>query len=453
MSLTKHPKGSVLELWNISLPLMLSSLSVMMMIFADRLLLANFSTLALNAAINATTLSWAFVLGPMVLAGISEVFVAQYNGAKKLDKLGEPVWQMIWFSLATFALFLPLSIWGGAFFYGYSQDHAMERVYFKWLMLFGPSFSIYAALNGFFIGRGKTMLITLIAFAANFFNIILDIALIFGIKNIIPPMGIEGAAIATSTSGVLQAIILLFIFLNEKNKKNFSTHDYIFKPKAFMKCLRIGAPWATFVFIEIMAWAAFYWMMTKTGARYITVVGICQSAALLFYFFAEGIGKAATAIAGNFIGANEHHHVKKILRAGVILHTIFYLFLILVYMLFSNYIIDIFLPNITEAEMQSIRPSLLICLFCIFTYMFFEGTRLLISGLLTAAGDTTYILIAGSLSVWFFLVIPVYFFVVKGGASVEVATTIGIFYSLFSSLIYLRRFLKGRWKEIKLQEA
>ena len=40
MALTKHPEGSIKELWALSLPLMLSSFSVLMMVFSDRWLLA-----------------------------------------------------------------------------------------------------------------------------------------------------------------------------------------------------------------------------------------------------------------------------------------------------------------------------------------------------------------------------------------------------------------------------
>ncbi len=99
MTLTRHEPGSLRELWSISLPLMVSALSVMTMVFVDRLMVAHYSTVALNAVVNASTFGWAFVFAWMVLASISEVFVAQYNGAGAKEKIGESVWQMIWLSL------------------------------------------------------------------------------------------------------------------------------------------------------------------------------------------------------------------------------------------------------------------------------------------------------------------------------------------------------------------
>ena len=98
MSLTKYEEGSFRELLSMAMPLMLCSFSMMLMLFVDRLLLAHYSTAALNSAVSASTLGWAMLFGWVVLANITEVFVAQYHGAKQLNKMGEPVWQMLWMS-------------------------------------------------------------------------------------------------------------------------------------------------------------------------------------------------------------------------------------------------------------------------------------------------------------------------------------------------------------------
>src|SRR3989344_2976794 len=112
-SLTKYPEGSIRELWSVSFPLMISSLASLFMIFTDRIFLSRYSVEALNASVNAGTLAWALMAGFAMVTAMSEVFVAQYNGAKQYHRLGRPVWQMIWFSLFSFALFIPMAIWGG----------------------------------------------------------------------------------------------------------------------------------------------------------------------------------------------------------------------------------------------------------------------------------------------------------------------------------------------------
>lgn len=100
--------GSVKELWKISFPLMISFLSLFTMVFVDRIFLSFYSTYALKAATSSGTFSWSLILGFSTLAGLCEVFVAQYNGAKQYKMLGEPVWQMIWLSLLSTLFFFLL---------------------------------------------------------------------------------------------------------------------------------------------------------------------------------------------------------------------------------------------------------------------------------------------------------------------------------------------------------
>jgi MATE family multidrug resistance protein len=86
----------------------------------------------------------------------------------------------------------------------------------------------------------------------------------------------------------------------------------------------------------------------------------------------------------------------------------------------------------------------------VFIYLFFEGIRWILSGLLTAAGDTFFLLITGSVSVWLFLLLPVYLIVFKHNYSVDVAWLIAAFYAAFLCVIYFVRIRQGKWKTIDL---
>lgn len=451
MALTKYQEGSLRELWKISFPLMLSSFSGMAMLFVDRLLLANHSTDAHNAIVNATTFGWAIVFGWMVLASITEVFVAQYNGANLPNKFGEPVWQMIWLSLGSFLFFIPMAYWGTYYLYA-NEGRQFEREYFELMILLGPSFPIYAAICGFFIGQGKTQLITWLALFANLLNAGLDVALIFGIDGIISPLGVKGAAIATGGCKALECLVLAAIFLNQKNRQKYGTANWNIKSSALKECLKIGLPGAIFVSVELLGFSAFYTMMTNLGPRYITIAGICQSIFLFFCFFSEGINKGASVITGNLIGSKKHWLVPNVILAGVRLNLIFFLVMFGCMMVGTDFIVLQFLPHASSEFIEDIYPSLVTCLVLIIVYMFFEGVRFLLSGVLTAAGDTIFLFVAGSLSVWVLMVLPVYFFVVRGHGQVERAIAFLVFYSVIASLIYIYRFFQGSWKDIRISE-
>lgn len=451
-SLTRHPEGSLRELWSISLPLMISTLSSLFMLFTDRIFLAHYSLASLNAAVTSGTLAWVFMGGVGMLTAMSEIFVAQYNGAKQYNRLGVPVWQMIWVSLFSWAFFIPLGIWGASFFFSGNLYADLEIVMFRWLMFFGPSYAFMMTLSGFFIGRGKTKMLVWLAITANLINIVLDRALIFGIPGFIPEMGIQGAAIATCFGYTFEAVILAAIFLKKKNRLLYGSGLYRINWAEMKKCCKVGFPQGIFCSLEVFGWAIFYYMMTALGEMHITISSICQSVIILLSFFYDGLSRGAAAVVGNLIGAKKRELVGKVLRSGAILLLIFNLISGIFLILDPDDTIRLlFLENgVATAINPAFQGALKTCLLFSFLYLFFEGLRWLVSGVLVAAGDTFFLLIAGSLSVWLLLLAPVFFIVVKGKMAIEYAWGLAAIYSALLLFIYWLRFKWGRWKTIEL---
>lgn len=451
MGLTKYKEGSLKELWALSFPLMLSSLSIMSMIFADRWLLAHFSVTAHNAAVTATTLGWAFIFGWVSLGNIVEVFVAQYNGAKLYHKLGEPVWQMIWASLCSFAFFWPLSLWGGEWFFNNDSLGMLEKEYFGPMLFFGPFYPLSASLCGFFIGQGKTRLVTTVVIIGNLLNVILDVMFIFGIEGWLSPMGVRGASLATGAATILQVVVLGIAFFSQRYRA-FGTLNYRLNFKLLWECVRIGLPNSLFFVCEILAFAVYYMMMKKMGEDYITIVGICQTLLILFSFFGEGLNKATAALVGNFIGAKRIEMIPQVIKSGLKLNLLFLVMMLGSIYLCTPLIIQEFLPTADTHFIERISGSLHTCLLIVVFYLFFDGLRFQFGGVLTAAGDTMFLMLAGSTLVWTMMVLPVYFVVVRGGASVEVSCLLSFAYSVLAAVIYFSRIMQGKWRSIVISE-
>lgn len=450
-TLTKYPSGSLRELWTISFPLMISLMSGSCMIFLDRLLLARFSLEALNACVNATVIVAALQFAFLTTAAISEVFVGQYNGGEQYKKIGEPVWQMIWFSLLSALLFLPLGAWAGPLFF-YDLTYApLEIAYFKWLMYFGPIFCLSAALSSFYIGRGSVNFVTLIVIFANVLNVLLDWILIFGFEPFVPALGIAGAAIATGVSQFIQCTILFIGFIRKKNRQQFGTSNWAFNKKCFVQCIKIGFPNSMAHTLEIIAWAVFFRMMTMVGNEHITVVAICQSIFMLFAFIAEGISKGATAIAANMIGAKQWDLVWKLFRSGIKFYFQAFLILGLILVIDPSPLIDWFIGGDPAlASNQAIKDVAISACIWMWVYFLFDGIHWLVIGLLTAAGDTKFLLWVNGLSSWIFAVAPIYFFIVVLGHKADIAWLITAVYAFLACLIYLWRFRTEKWRQIQI---
>jgi MATE family multidrug resistance protein len=447
--------GSLKELWNMSYPMMISFLSLSVMLFVDRLFLARYSSEALNASVVSGTFSWAFICGIMTLTAMSEVFVSQFNGAGKNREIGKPIWQMLWFCLFSFAFFIPVALLITPYVFPIDIK-PLENAYFSFFMYTGPLFCIHSAVAGFFIGRGYPKVIQWMAIISNVVNVILDPILIFGIDGYVPSFGMMGAAYATVIGTLVQAAIVFLFFISKKNAKEFGTRDYRFDKKLFLSCLRIGIPPAVFIAVELFGWTLFYFMMEGISKQHLYVAGVCQSILILFFFVGWGIEKGCVALAGNFIGQKKPHLLNNVLQSSLKLLAIFAVLLGVILFGFADSLIYLFsnssnfLEENTPAYIAETKGLIKTSLYFIFFYIIFENIRWALNGLLTAAGDTIFLLVAGTLSLWVFCFIPTYFLIYLPKASILYAYGIQVMYGGLSTLVVYLRYKQGKWTNIKI---
>lgn len=463
MENVEYSEGSVRELWKTSMPLMFSWLSCVMMVFVDRLYLAHYSTEALSSAVAASMMVWAFAYGFQILCEMAEVFVAQYNGAKRYGELGRPVWQMIWVGLLSFAFFIPLGIWGSDLLFSSGEEFVMRRQYFQVLIYFGPFFGLMGAASAFYMGRGKTAVITYIAIIGNVVNLILDPLFIFGVEGIIPSYGVQGAAFATGIGCAVQALIFFGLFLSKENRENYGTGNWTIDFDLMKKCLCVGAPPALFLVLELVGWGFFYAMMHQASTTHILVAGICQSIMLLLMFYGIGLEKGVAAVAGNLIGAGRFDRIPRLLRSAFYLLVGYSALTFIPMIVYPDFMIYWFLNNPEnlemgpeavalgqELDMGSIMALIKVCLAINFFYLVFENVRWIISGILIASADTLFLMLSGVAMIWVFLVPPIYFLIVKRGGSIELATILLVFYAFVAAAIVWFRYASGKWQSNSL---
>lgn len=453
--------GSVRELWKVSFPIMICYFSTVLMIFVDRLYLSHFSTSALNAAVKAGTFAWAISLGWIAMVSMAEVFVAQFNGKKEYQKLGSPVWQMIYLAISSILFFIPIGLWLTPYFYSpLTSPHEFE--YFRYLMFFSPSFVLLSAVDSFFIGIGKTKIVQWLSITGNLVNIILDPIFIFGIDGIFPSLEIKGAAIATGIGHIVEIIFFFAIFLNKANQSMYGTLNIKFNKELFKKILKVGISPALFITIELLGWTLFYHLMQLVSQEHLFIASICQTILLLFLFFGWGLEKGVIAMCGNFIGSNNLAMVKKTLFSASKLIIMFFLVISIPLIFYPNFIINWFLANpealnesvdaaiLTTKNLPVIRHNIYIGMIYLTFYIIFENLRWIVSGALTAAGDTLFLLFSGALNMWVFLIIPTYFLIVKPNGSITNAFLIWNIYALLAMISLLLRFTYGKWKNNKI---
>lgn len=444
--LTPHPLGSIRELWTISWPLILSIFSMSLMLFTDRLFLSRHSVTDLNAAAAAGTATYAFFVLPMSIAAISEVFVGRYHGLERLQELGKPVWQMIWFAL----MLTPLFLWMGAFLPQFlfwdSPNAVKETTYFSTLLYFAPFFFMNIGISGFFIGTGKVKIVTLCTVLANVINIVLDYLLIYG-NQYIPTLGIFGASLSTGIAETFQCMMLLLIFLQKDYRQKYQTSHYSFDKAILLESLRIGFPSGLGLAVEMIAHLIFFKLITRTGEENLTIVSIAQSMLFLVIFLYDGLSKGVTTLCANFFGGSQLHYIGKTLRSASMLQLAFFMLVTTSFVLFSGEILHIFM-NDTDAHLllsHSFVVHMNWALFWMSLFFLFDGLTRIFAGVLTAAGDTKFLLYAGTVLNLAAYLVPLTLVIVVFGGEASDAWMVIFCYSVTTFLVYLWRYHSNRW--------
>ena len=163
--------SSIPSILRIAFPLILSAFSMNLLFVVDRIILAKYSLEAMNGAMFGGTLVSTFNFILICIAGTTEIFVGQCNGAKEYRQIATSVWQMIYMSLIAAAIFFPIGHYAHylnmmpAAFQGEGIPYQRILTYFCW----APA--ITSALVGFFVGRGRSKIVTLIVVVGNISNI------------------------------------------------------------------------------------------------------------------------------------------------------------------------------------------------------------------------------------------------------------------------------------------
>jgi multidrug resistance protein, MATE family len=449
--LSKWRAGGLRELIAIAWPLAISIMSANVMLFCDRLFLAHYSTEALNASVSSSVYFWILQMATVAVACIAEVFVGQYNGAGRLRELGAPVWQMIYFSLLSIALYLPVGLFVAPLLFAGAPHGQLASDYFGLLSYWGPLFPLGAALAAFYIARGRVVLIAVATLAANITNVALDYLLIFGVEGWFAPMGIHGAAWATAGGQLVDVAIMAACFLSKGNREKYGTFAWRWNGTLFKHCVRIGVPSAISMTVELLGMAILVHYVSLRDQTLLTVASITQSILLLFLFVSESIGKAVTTIAANAIGSRDWSIVWRVFRSGLRLNLYLCALFAVPFLFAAHWLVDFFIPaGESEAFVAAVHAiSVNACLW-LWLYCLIDGVKYTLIGLLTAAGDTRFVAITGGLAIWLLAIVPTIVALGYYGYQYDAAWIIAVVAMLVTSVAYLLRFRQARWKTAQI---
>jgi MATE family multidrug resistance protein len=440
----------------ISLPLVISMSSTMIMEFTDRIFLANYSLDAIAAALPAGITAFLFISFFLGTAQYLNVFVAQYSGSGRPQRVGAVLWQGIYFSVLSGAMLAGLSFLAEPLFQlgGHAIEvQVLETIYFKVLCLGSGILIAGTALSCFFSGRGETRLVMIITMIGTFFNIPLDYALINGIW-FFPEWGILGAAIATVMSWSLVMLIFALLVFTKENDRTFKvlTHRAL-ESGLFGRLMRYGIPSAIQFSLDIFAFTFFIFMVGRIGKVQLAATNIVFSIDSLAFMPMMGFSLGTSTLVGQALGRNRVNDAVAATRATI--HIVLgYIFLLLILFLFLPHpLLALFRPHHLMPE--DFAPIIAIginLLRFVAAYIFFDALYMVCIGVLKGAGDTRFIMYSIGLLSLVIMILPVYIGVEMFGAGLYYAWSCATLFVFFLFATSFWRYLQGHWKAVRVIE-
>lgn len=393
-------------MWKIAAPIVVSTASMTLMEFADRIFLARHDALELRAALPAGMLSLTMALFFSTLAGYSGTFVAQYFGAGRKRECARATAQGLWAGLLTWPLMAALIPLGWACFRWAGHEAALaakENVYFTILMAGGGMMNLNTVLAGFFAGLGDTKTPMRANLAANLLNVVLDYALVFGAWGF-PEWGIAGAAAATVASGAFGTAWMAVAYYGRRRlREEYGTlREWRLRIGEMGHQFRFAVAGAVHAVMDTGSFAFFLALTGRLPAAAAAANNIAFSVNSVAFMPLMGMGIAAQILTGQYQGARDSRTAAKAAGTALKMSMAYMGVVCLTFCLFPDAYFALFAGNeggkgVALADIVETGRTLLLLLGL---WGMADGAGIVLSGALKGAGDTHFVLWYSMLANW-----------------------------------------------------
>jgi MATE family multidrug resistance protein len=459
LSSTPDPRspipGGYRELIDLSLPLILSASFWTVQIFVDRVFLSWVNVDAVAAAMPAVGYFWT----PMALLQFTvmyvTVFVAQYAGAGRPERIGPVVWQALYFGVVAGAIFPVLIPLANAIITrtGHPPEvKELESAYFATLTLAVVPILVVAAVNGFFAGRGASWTVLLVNAVGTLVNILLSYPLIVLQKDD-PARAMAGAGYAAALGSCASAVFGLALFLRPRFRAEFATlSGWRFDPKLFGRLMRFGLPNGVQWCIEGIAFTAFILIVGNIGKAELAATTLTLSLNTLAFLPVVGLGQGVEVLVGRRQGESRPDLSARTTWAGAKLATAYMIAIGVLYCTIPDMLSFPFASEMSPEEWAAVGPLVAVLLRFVAAYSLGDGINIILAYALRGAGDTRFVtLVAIGLS-WPLMVVPTWL-VWRNGLGVETAWAAATVYVMATAGVYIWRFRGGKWRTMKVIET
>jgi multidrug resistance protein, MATE family len=451
-----HSPSGYREVLALAGPLILSTGTMTIQQFVNRIFLAWYSPEALAACLPAGILSFTVLCFFIGTASYVNTFVAQYHGAGQPQRIAASVWQALYLSLAAGVLVIPVSLLAGPIFTHSGHTPAvaaLEASYFRLLTMGGGFVIVAPAVSAYFTGRGLTRTVMVVNIATTLLQMALDYALIFGNLGA-PRLGIVGAAYASIIASAAGTFIFLGLFLFGRDRHEYGVWQARrFDRELFGRLLRFGTPSGLHFMLDLLAWSLFVILVGRLGVRELGATNLAFQVNAVVFMPMVGMAIATATLVGQRLGENRPDLAGRTTWSAFHLTMGYMLFFCLLYVLVPHLFLAPFGARANAADFADIEHMAARMMIFVALYSLFDGVNLIFSAALKGAGDTLFLMVTSSSLSFGLMVIPTWLICRDGKGNVWLAWAFLSLFIITLSFCFLGRFLQGKWRTMRVTES
>jgi MATE family, multidrug efflux pump len=447
--------GTMRELLQVALPLIVSSGSVSLMYIANRVFLTWDSKESLAAVLPSGILHWTIISLLFGTGQYVNTFVAQYEGAGQRDRVAAAVWQGIYLAVVGGMLVTSLRFWAKPIFDAVGHEPAVaarEVEYFQMLSWSSLPMLLTAVLTCFFSGRGQTLAVMTVNIIGVLVNIVGDYFLIFG-AGPIPRLGIRGAAIATVLAQTVECLLLGGLFFRQSNRERYGTwKNRRFDRELFARFLKFGMPQGLHFFLDVSSFAVFMLLIGRLGRDELAATNLAFNLNTLAFVPMLGLGTAVSTLVGQRIGEGRPEIAVRTTWKAFGLSAAYMLLFAAIYVLLPDVILQPYFAFSEAEDFSKLRGEVIVLLRFVAVYCFFDATGIVFGFAIRGAGDSRFALVFSCIAAWSLMVLPTVISVTWYGGGLLASWCACTVYIIVLGLGFMARFQAGHWKSMRVIE-
>jgi len=396
------PAGSMLEaareLFRLAFPLMISTGTFSLVLFADRTLLLYHDGPSMSASMAGGAMFWVVTCMPVGIVTMSGAIVSQHVGADQQHRIGRLIWQSVWLALAFIPWFAIVGVNAEWLFRTTGQPEnliGLEGIYLRLLMIGAVGLVLESALSGFFSGTEKTSVIMWVSVASGALNFLLDLVLIFGYGPI-PSLGIAGAAIASAIAFWFKAVCYGVILLWYQRESVYKLRSgFGFDPRVFSNLLFFGFPTGLMYLIESSGFTVILLRIGNLGDVPLRATTMAINFNMIAFVPLVGVSIAASVLVGKHLLQSGPTRATKSVYAALGIGLVYSSVWLFPYLVIPDVLLLLYRTSESTSDtLEAIALARGLMKFVAF-YIVLDALQIIFAGSLRGAGDTWFVMIGG----------------------------------------------------------